>query len=360
MKQKLLLFSLLSTTLLNSQITLNQSDFANGGDTVRMSQTMDPNLDFSSTGTNYIWDFSTLEASSQTLKNFRPSSELSMLSNFIFGSFAPTEYKASYFIESTDVPIDQLTSVLPITIEDIFQFTRVTSDSVTSIGYSMVVDGTEIPFKSDTIEKRYEFPIQFGNTTYSRGYTNIDLNPTFDAIWRQYRTHSSEIDGWGSITTPLGTFDALRIKHEINEIDSIYYGGFGIWIPLALPTSYIYEWWTNGEKEPLLRITTSSGASENITNIEYRDNYIDFAAGVEQLSIDFRLFPNPTKSNLSILTNKLIDKLVLLDASGKTIREISISPSNKVETSVSDLTSGVYYLKAYSGEEVGIKSFVKE
>lgn len=359
--KKLLLLTLLPTTYINAQITLNQTDFADGGDTVRMSQTMDPSLDFVSTGTNYVWDFSTLQASSQTLKNYRPSSELSFLSSFIFGTFAPTEYKATYFIESTDIPIDQLTSVLPITIEDIFQFSRVTADSITSIGYSMVVNGTEIPFKSDTIEKRYEFPIQFGNTTYSRGYTNIDLNPTYDAVWRQYRTHTSEIDGWGSITTPFGTFDVLRINHEINEIDSIYYGGFGVWIPLAIPTSHIYEWWTNGEKEPLLRITTSSGVSgENITAVEYRDNYIDFTAGVEQLSIDFKLFPNPSKNSLSLNTNKYIDKVIITDATGKKIREILYPASAKVEVNVSDLTPGVYYVKVLSGEEVGIKSFVKE
>ncbi len=97
-----------------------------------------------------------------------------------------------------------------------------TADSVTSVGYSMVINNNEIPYKSDTIEKNYDFPIQFGNTTYSRGYTKTDMNPVYNGILKQHRVHSSSVDGWGSITTPYGTFNALRIKHEINPLFNFF------------------------------------------------------------------------------------------------------------------------------------------
>lgn len=361
MKKTLLSITLFSTTFLNAQITLNEPDFSNGGDTIRVSQATDPSLNFASTGTDYAWDFSTLQPTSQVLRNYRSSSELSMLSSFYFGPFAATDYRASYFIESSDIPVDQLTAVLPVTIEDIFQFSRVTSDSITSIGYSMVVEGTEIPFKSDTIEKRYEFPVEFGNTTYSRGYTNIDMNPAFDAKWIQYRTHTSEVDGWGSITTPYGTFNALRIKHEIHEIDSIYYGGFGIWIPLTLPVAYQYEWWTNGEKEPILRVSTSAaGGNENITAIDYRDSYRDLNAGLNETSNAYALFPNPAKNSICLKSEKAIDKVELQDVSGKLLTTMNVSPSNQLEINTSELQQGVYYIKVFSGDTTTVKTFVKE
>ena len=361
MKRILLSFTLFSTTLSYSQITLDQNDFSNGGDTIRMSQATDPTLNFASTGTNYSWDFSNLQPTGQVVRNYRPSSQLSFLSNVYFGTFAPTQYHASYFIESSDIPVAQLTSVLPITITDIFQFSRVTTDSITSIGYSMVVNGTEIPFKSDTIEKRYDFPVQFGNTTDSRGYTSMDMNPVYDAKWLQYRTHTSEVDGWGSITTPYGTFDALRIKHEIHEIDSIYYGGFGIWIPLALPTSYQYEWWTNGKKEPILRVSTSvTLGNESITAIEYRDSLRDLTAGFNELTLDYSIFPNPATNSISIISGKSINQIEIQDVAGKTIRNIQLLPSNKVEINTSELLQGIYYIKVYADNEISTKSFVRE
>lgn len=361
MKKFLLAALLFPTFILTGQITLNQADFATGSDTIRMSQSTDLTLDFLSTGPNSNWDYSSLIPSSQKVKNFRPSSSLSFLSSFIFGTFAPTRYKASYFIESTDLPIAQIGTILGIPISDVFAFSRVTADSVTSIGFSMVADGTEIPFKSDTIEKRYDFPIQFANTTFSRGYTSIDLNPTYDAIFLQHRQHSSTVDGWGSITTPYGTFNALRIKHEITELDSIYVGAFSFWLPIPVPPSNVYEWWTNGQKEPILRIKTSTIlGTETATSIEYRDQDRGLDAGLTELNSEFSIFPNPVKDQLSVLSEKLMDKVLILDITGKEIKNITISPANQMQLNISDLEKGVYYLKVISSNTIGIKSFVKE
>lgn len=359
--KKLLLIAILPFANINAQITLNQTDFATGGDTIRMSTSTDFSLDFSSTGTNYVWDYSSLIPSAQKLNTYRPSSQLSLLSSFIFGTFAPTRYKASYFIENADIPIDQIGTLLGVPITDMFAFTRLTADSLTSIGYSMVVSGTEIPFKSDTIEKRYDYPINFNNTTYSRGYTNIDLNPTVDAIFRQYRQHSSLVDGWGSITTPYGTYNALRIKHEIAELDSIYVGAFSIWLPISVPPAVIYEWWTTGQKEPILRITTSSlGGNETVNEVEYRDIYRDLNAGLNELTNEFQIYPNPVTNKLTLKTENKIEKVSIIDITGKIIKEISNFTSNSIEINTSELNQGIYYLSIYTGEEVILRKFVKE
>ncbi len=359
--KKLILLTLLPLTNLNSQITLHQSDFATGGDTIRMSTSSDLSINFSSTGTNYNWDYSSLVPSSQKLKEFRPNTQLSTLSSWIFGTFAPTQYKASYFIESSDIPINQIGTLLGVPITDMFAFTRNSVDSLTSIGFSMVVDGTEIPFKSDTIEKRYDYPIDFNNTTYSRGYTNIDLNPIVNAIFRQYRQHSSNIDGWGSITTPYGTFNALRIKHDITELDSIYMGNFSIWIPIPVPPSSIYEWWTTGQKEPILRITTSNlGGNETVNSVEYRDSYRGLDAGLTEMSTEFQIYPNPVNNQLTLKTEKQIEKVNILDITGKQIKEITNISCNQLEINTSELMKGIYYLEIHSKDQVKREPFIKE
>jgi len=50
------------------QISLQETDFANPNDTVRYSQAMDQGIDFSTTGTNNTWNFSSQLQLDNTLK----------------------------------------------------------------------------------------------------------------------------------------------------------------------------------------------------------------------------------------------------------------------------------------------------
>ena len=67
----------------------------------------------------------------------------------------------------------------------IYQFSKKTTDSITSIGYAVSVSGTEVPFKSDTIETRYKFPLNYGDQYSSRGYSLMDLNPVYNGVLKQ-------------------------------------------------------------------------------------------------------------------------------------------------------------------------------
>jgi hypothetical protein len=340
---------------------LDQSDFADGGDTVRMSTTSDFNVDFSSTGANWTWDFSSLVAESQTLLDFTDMSSAPFIVNIIYGPFAAPEYQATYFMPNDDIPLDQAGGILPVNITDIFQYSKVDASKITSLGYAMSVDGTDIPFKSDTIETRYEFPMMYQNTYTSNGYTNMDLNPIQDIIWRQSRTRDVEVDGWGTMSTPYGTFQTLRVKHTITETDSIYIDLFGgpIWIPLPIPDSYIYEWWTNGEKEAILRIETSAfGGNEVVTGVEFRDDFDPSLASIKEEIVEVEVYPNPVVNELHIKGFDADTQYSIVDANGAVILQGRIDASQTV--AVDALAKGQYMLLIYSKGSIGHSSFVKQ
>ena len=73
-----------------AQITLTKNDFASPGDTVRMSLTNQTSSDYFSTGTLFTWDFSSLTANSQILREFT-SIGFSPV-QFTFGFFVGIEY----------------------------------------------------------------------------------------------------------------------------------------------------------------------------------------------------------------------------------------------------------------------------
>lgn len=352
---------LLTSGFASAQITLNTSDFADGGDTVRMSSATDPAIDFLSTGANYTWDFSSLTAESQVLKNFNDLSGTSVLMQFLFGGFAPPKYQATNYTASNDLPLDQFGSFLPINISEVNAVSKNSADSITSIGFSIVADGTEVPFKSDTIETRYKFPANFGDVYSSRGYTNLDLNPLFDAIWIQYRQRNSNIDGWGSITTPFGTFDALRMRHDIQEQDSLYIGQFGQWIELPVPVTTIYEWWATGELEPVLRITTTDfNGNVNVSGIEFRDSYDPLIAATPELISDVNVYPNPAKDELNLDGFAVGSSYVVVSADGKLVKSGNIDFSSQI-LSLDDFQSGSYVLFVKNSDGTFARStFVKQ
>lgn len=367
--KRILLFAMLSFTFASeAQITLTSADFASAGDTVRMSQASDNGYDYATTGSSYTWDFSMLTPDAQILKDFSPISNAPGFVQFIFGTFAPVKYQASYFMPSTDLPLAQITSFLPITIEDIFQYSRKTADSLTSVGISMKVSmngsSNDLPIKSDTIETPYDFPLIMGNSHFSRGYTSVDFNPIYDAKWNQHRTRLTTVDGFGSITTPYGTFDALRIKHDIDEMDSLYMvlpiiGG--TWVPLDVPESHIYEWWTNGQKEPILRFTTNVVlGNEVVTAIEYRDIYRGLDAGIEESTLDYSVYPNPVLNDLMITSKDPITSIKIVNLNGETVKEQNLDHVLETMINVSDLPVGTYQVQLFSDQKSAVKSFVKQ
>ena len=202
------------------------------------------------------------------------------------------------------VSLDQAGEFLPISIDAINQFSRNTTNGITSVGLSIGISGTEIPVTSDTIETRYAFPMNYEDSYTSNGYSYLDLNPIYNAIWIQYRTRITEVDGYGSITTPYGTFDVLRIRHEIIESDSVFIDLFegAEWYELPVPVRYEYVWITKNEKEPILKVVTRLEASgeEAVISVNYKDNFLDLNAGIEETQNSIQIGPNPVINSLVV------------------------------------------------------------
>lgn len=355
MKLILLTAFTLSVISAYSQITITSIDFASPSDEVYISKSNQLTLDYVTSGPNHNWNFSGLVSSSQSLKRFGPMSEITGFPSLIYGSLGATAYKASYFLPSS-LPIDQLGALVQIPLSDVRQFTKKTTSDLTLVGLAMSVSGTAIPAKSDTIETHYSLPLEYGNTNTSRGYTRLNMNPYFTAEWRQHRNRETTVDGWGTITTPYGVFQALRVKHVISEVDSFNYNG--LWIPLALPITTEYEWWTNGEKVPVLKATsTAIGGNSQVTNVEYKNNQI---VGFNEISeIEVTLFPNPTAGFFKVHFSEVPKQIQLLDLQGKIVLDDE-NPSLFKEYDIQSLDAGMYFLNVIGENSSSKVSIVKE
>jgi len=341
MKAILSVFFLSFLVGISSQITLSVADFANSGDTVRISQAAGAGLDFLSTGANFTWDFSALSANSQYLKEFNPIGFASLLVFGTYGPIAPTNYRASYFNPTNDLPLDQLSQFLPVSLSDLNQYTKRMTDSITSLGYSISVNGQGVPFKSDTIETRYKLPLNYNDSHYSRGYTYIDLNPVIDFKIKQYRQRTTNVDGWGTIITPKGTFQALRLRHDIAEIDSVYqtFFGAGQWFGTPPIQRTEYEWFANGEKEWVLKATETNGT---VNQVEYQEDYLGLDASLIESTLDASIGPNPVHETLLIDSKSPLYLAQIYDGAGRLVLRTSLNNVLNYSLDFNALHTGTY------------------
>lgn len=344
----------------SGQITIQDIHTPTAGAVKYMSvAAIDQNIDYQTTGANQVWDFTSLQANDQVTNEYKPVSQAGQLIQLIFGNFAPANYASSYFLPNNTLPFDNLPAQLPIQIENVNSFYKRTAAKLTQVGYSLEVNGQAIPAKSDTIETKYVFPIEFGDQHVSRGYTKLDLNPIFDGIWIQHRKRETYVDGFGLISTPFGTFEALRIHHRIEETDSFYVSlnGFSFWLPIPVPVTHEYEWRANTENEVILKITTSElGGNENVTRIEYRDNQL---IGLEELTESIQIGPNPAADQLIVTTQHPIQSVRIRNTQGQLIFDGSGSQSTEQLLAIDQLPAGTYLLELTTSQGRGSTKFMK-
>jgi hypothetical protein len=361
MTKTLLISTLIFITFISyAQPTINSSDFMVANDTARVSITNDLNIDFLSTGPNSVWDFSYLQATSQRLEKAFDLSGAGFIVNIQFGSNAPAEYQSSYSRPFDGLPFDQLGQFLPVNIEDISRVSKIDSDSLTYTGYIITVDGNAIGFRSDTIETGYKFPMNYQDTFNSRGYSKIDFNPFFNGIFIQYRQTESIIDGYGTLETPFGLFNTLRVHQKTEEQDSLLVeiSGFSQWIPINR-TTHAYEWWTTDELRPVMRIQTEEVAgNETVTEITYRDEYLGLDAGLNSEEIQLSLYPNPATSEITIDAKSNIQLINIYNISGEVVANKVDINNTSVTLSIDELSSGTYMVYTLTSQGRNISKLV--
>lgn len=363
--KKWLLFSLVFTGWAQAQITVNSSSFPTVGDTIRVSVAVIDNQDYTTTGANQNWNFSALVVDSQRVTDYRPISETNLfLIQPYFGSFADAAHQASYYTLMNNFAMAPDSALGGLSLEDVTQYSKLTSTSLNVVGFSAAISGFEIAVPSDTIETVYTFPMDFGNTWTSKGYSAIELPAPFNLGLKQARKRQSEIDGWGSITTPYGTFDVLRVKHVIHEIDSFMVqidSAIGPqWFGFELPEQHDYEWIAANDKEPILRITTNMLVGfETITSVTYRDIYREPTAGLKSLAANqVGVFPNPATNQLNVSSEKELFAYQILGLDGKLLRSGKLS-GKSAEITLDGLPAGQYELRMLGQNGLQSKSFHK-
>lgn len=286
----------LSALHTDAQVTISSSDLPSAGDTFRVS-TAAPSavLDLTTTGPNSVWDFSSLVSSGQTIDTFLSVNATAPVFSVVFSdvSFNPNR--------SNQATRGQAFNLGAVSVSDVFNFFYNSSARYEQSGFGASVNGAQLPVIYSPHDVHYEFPLAFGNSTTSNSGYELDLISTVGIFFKVNRTRSNIVDGWGSVATPHGNYDAIRVKTTIVEQDSVYVDSLGFGFNLPPFTTTEYKWLSNGEGIPVLQINTNGTGT--VTQIRYKDSPL---TSVSEIAPDIQwlqVFPNPVNTLLTMRWN---------------------------------------------------------
>lgn len=273
----------------SAQITIDQNDMPDPGDTVRLSTALLlPGNDPAATGANYNWDYSGLIPVSQALDTFISVSTTPLAYQLYFNS--PLDPNKATIAS----PQGSLAFIPGFEVNNVFEFYRETSGSFSFLGFGGELQGIPLPVKFTPPDVLYTFPLTPGKSDSSNSQFSLSLPGLGAVLVKRFRRNLA--DGYGTLVTPYGTFQTLRIKSVIEEYDSIYLDTLSQGI--AINRNYTeYKWLGKGFDAPLLSVTVEGP----LTTITYLDSNRNISSGTDNdkpAGVSFRLYPNPASDQL--------------------------------------------------------------
>jgi hypothetical protein len=345
----------------SGQITITTSDLTAAGDTFRVSNgIITPTIDPAPTGANYTWDYSTLQWITQEVDSFISVSSTGTIYSLVFANIAFNPNRSNQASIGPDLP-----SVPQLTITDVYYFYYNSSNAYDVKGYGANLNGFSTPLPFNNPDRILDFPVDFGNMDSSDSDYSLAVPGLGGYSHVQHRVN--EVDGWGSLTTPYGTFNTLRVKSIITGRDSIdldTLGGFGFELPLTTE----YKWYGTGQGIPLLQInTTTTFGFEAVTSIVYRDSVREFTSGLHDLNpgamVSAAVYPNPVQSTFVVDVGFQNSTSATIDLTGIDGRQIAELYHGTLPAGTSRLyfdaeekgiASGLYFIRVRTGAQTKV------
>lgn len=342
----------------NAQTPIYSSDMPNAGDSIKISiaggiGTSDATL----TGANYTWDFSALTPNSSRFEKYDSPFSFQIPYNYIFN---PTN--TSYGKNNPQ----RTGAVATFSITAAYDFYKETTANFIQVGAAYTINGTPIPFIYSPADTIYRFPMNYLNTDSCNYKYGLGV-PTF-GYYGQKGHRVNVVDGWGNITTPYGTFSALRLKSTVTSIDTVYYASLFFGTNLPMQTKHEYKWLTTGLKIPLLEIDANVIAgNETITNVAYIDSVS--RVGITEINniANISVFPNPASDQLVLqyhMVSAATVKISICNVLGETMTivengKMAIGENlNVINLKELKLSEGIYFVNFESNGSREIKKII--
>lgn len=352
------------TGIAQNPITITSNDMPNENDSIQVSIVapgdfaLVPNP--SATGASFTWDYTSLSPDYQQFEKYDSPLNFTSPYNYFFNPFNTSYGRDNYEFSAIPLPNTNISAA--------YDFFKESSSQLKQIGAGFIINGMPLPFLYDSDDIVYELPMTFGSNSSCFYKYGLDIPQI--GYYGQSGTRTNTVDGWGTLTTPFGTFQTIRLKSTVDAVDTVYNNSLqgGANIPRAL--KHEYKWFTNGKKIPLLKVeTTVIGGTESVSGVRYIDSSRSEVpqlgiADNAHLKLKSAVYPNPCINEFTVAYRLPVNsfvKITLTDIIGKTVAVINDEQNrgfHKNIISTGDYTPGIYFLTLQAGDYKEIQKVI--
>ena len=335
MKKTLLILSSFSFVITSAiaQITITSNDITIPTHLVYQSTDTLPTVSVGSAGASQTWNMTALGQSTKD--------------TLLFESYA--------WAPNANYPTANL--VVKQGSKSQFVYAISNSSSLSFLGNAGVANIGGFPTNINQTDSPAEISVTYPYTYNSSFNNNYKTKAKFyygqtisgyqiDSI-REYSSvkKTAVVDAWGSLTTPLGTYNVIRSKETKITHDTVdaFVHLLLSWqnIQMTADSTTTYTFWANGVGFPL--VTATMDSTGNVKSVQWLTTLPALGINEYSSSLNENVYPNPAQNEINFVADASKQKAIqLFDVAGRLINTVSIL-DEKTTISTSDFANGIYY-----------------
>lgn len=325
MKKPLLLITVLaSVTASYSQVTITSADGPQVNQVFVTHTDTTSSVGAGSNGPSMTWNFTTLNNHLQDSVAFSAVGGTPAASDFTTSNLCIADPIDSVWIYLTN-------NLSELTIDGYYFYDVFLGGWIT------------IPISPPSVIIKYPSTYLSAYSDTAKLSLKFALNsPPVDSVWsKQTIFQSSNINAWGTLTTPSGSFNCLRQDYTDITLDSTFIHIFGSWSysSRSFDTVPGARWWTTGTGYPVMEMAFDSTGAVSQTTYLFLSPVGVAESGDENNFVI--CYPNPSVNDVHFITN-VGSTISITDAQGKLMQEVEVNEhTEKINTEA--WPAGVYY-----------------
>ena len=350
----MLLGLILIGNIVNAQepIQITGSDLPSAGDTFRMSVASNPqSINIQKTGANKTWNFTGLTPATQYVDTYRSLGSL------------PSIYGLLSFQKSVDFGrreaalLENLPNSDQLPIDEVYGFFNKDGGTYEQVAFGISIAGQSVPVPFQNNDEVYKLPLTYQQKDSSTAFvnfppSNIPIPDTFDFYFEESRKRTNQVDAWGTLSTPYGTFETVRVRTVVEREDSVSIQGLNQ--AIEPPDQVLFRWLTKDGGNPILQVRAQRIAGQVVvSNAIYQDSARNLGGGPPTSIHDkeespVKVYPNPADEQLHLaLTGKQTVRYQIYNMDGKSMLRGTKSIRNQQPGTIAigELESGMYVLQ---------------
>lgn len=331
MKRLFTLGALICGFTASAQITVNYWDFLGPAEVVLMGLDEEPSIMHTPAGPNQTWDYGELNDYGSDSIAFAPAQWFDGHINFPEANYGSESEEGNIFLRKSSEGFD-----LMGLYGDLFE------------------TGENMAVKFNPYQRQIAFPMTYEQNwqnSSSFSFTIDDLSDfdeigdLADSIVITITSHrTGNVDAWGTVNTPLGSFDALRMHVKDSTIQNfvVYAFGFPLFNESETFIEHSYSFVSNDPSTKYILVQYSfDPETELLSNVQWQMTEVVLATE-DFVSVKTpEIYPNPAQDSFQISDLHTGDRITIISMSGQIVGNYKVSNKNAAY-SIEGLAPGNY------------------